>query len=162
MAQTRNVPDNPVMVPAFVREDDQPDGAAASLSRLAKPVADAIRLHRVKAFAPEQLHAEFLRIIREKALGRDSQQRLSSEQARDALRSFRELPITYLPSKQVAEEAERLTFECGISADDSWYVAAALAARAEFWMSHDHSDGLAEAARREGVAVRVLSRDRFT
>jgi predicted nucleic acid-binding protein len=161
MAQTRIVPDNSIMVPAFTRETGSLAGIAIDFTRLSKPVADAIRLHRLKAFAPDQLQVEFLRVIRDKALGRERANHIPIEAARDAVRSFWQLPITYLPSKQLAEEAERLTFEGQLSADDSWYVATAKMARAELWVSHEHADQLVELTRRQGIVVRILSRERY-
>src|SRR5437870_3579191 len=110
MSQTRIIPDNSILVPAFIREAASLGGERVDLTRLAKPVADAIRVHRLKAFAPDQLQVEFLRVIRNKALGREHREHISTEDAREALRSFWQLPITYLPCKQLAEEAERLTF----------------------------------------------------
>ena len=42
-------------------------------------------------------------------------------------------------------------------AADAWYLAAAMHAKADFWISHEHKDGLVAIAAKH-VTVRLLSR----
>jgi hypothetical protein len=74
---------------------------------------------------------------------------------------FFELPITPFAAADLAATALDLVRSAQIAPPDSWYVACALLARAELWLSHPHGDGLAQKARDAGADVHILVDERF-
>src|SRR5204862_5195151 len=66
------------------------------------------------------------------------------------------LPLVVVPLQEIIHHSGVLVFDENCPAPDSWYIASAAHASATLWMSHEHSDGLAQAARRH-VEVRLLS-----
>ncbi len=164
MAQRRRiVPDNSVLMPAFFQEEFQFRGNRLDLTRRARPLADAIRMQRVDAFAPDFLIHEFLKQAMEKARPRDESPRLDLELVNTQVEQFQSLPITYIPCDELIEGTWRLAVDDHLSIADAWYVACAMHCDAELWLSHEHSDGLAEhAARVHPGGLHMLVSERFT
>jgi predicted nucleic acid-binding protein len=158
----RIVPDASVMVPAFFREQIDRSGVPFNLTQAAKPIADAIRRHEVKAFAPEVLLPEFMMGVYRKCGPRNDRGVIEPELVEQQFSDFLALPIVFVPSKQLAEEAWRLARDQGVPPPDSWYAACAVSHDAELWISHPHGDRLAERAQQAGVQVYLLTDVRFT
>jgi hypothetical protein len=67
VSERRIVPDNSTMIPAFFHETLTVGGNPFDMSARARPIAEAIRLGRVNAFAPDALPIEFLDVAHRKA-----------------------------------------------------------------------------------------------
>ena len=65
------------------------------------------------------------------------------------------------PAAELATTALDLVRAHSISPVDSWYVACAIHAQAELWLSHAHDDGLAEKAQAAGAEVHLLTAEQF-
>lgn len=74
---------------------------------------------------------------------------------------FLELPITATPAAELAATALDLVRAHSIAPADSWYVACAIHAQAQLWLSHAHEDGLAEKAQAAGAEVHLLTAEQF-
>ncbi|MBI4578198.1 MAG: type II toxin-antitoxin system VapC family toxin [Planctomycetes bacterium] len=158
----RIVPDNSVILPAFFQEEFVYKNNRFDLTRRAKPLADAIRSRGVDAFAPDFLMHEFMAQATEKARCRDHSPVLEMDVVGRQLEQFRALPITYAPCNKLAPRAWTLATDLDLSVADAWYLACAIEYDAEFWLSHEHSDGLAErAARAHPGGVHLLVHERF-
>jgi len=75
--------------------------------------------------------------------------------------SFMSLPITAIAATELAAISFDLCKNAEIAPPDSWYVACAILADAELWISHDHADGLVDKARAVHDRVYTLTTRRF-
>ena len=158
----RIVPDASVILPAFFNERIAHKGASFDLTRVAKPIADAIRLQNVEAFAPEVLLPEFMAAAYRKCSLRNGRREIEPELVERQLFDFlHSLPIVFVPSKQLAENAWRLTRDQGVPPPDSWYVACAISHDAELWISHTHKDRFPEQALKAWRRVYLLTDSPF-
>jgi predicted nucleic acid-binding protein len=155
------VPDNSVMIPAFFPESLDRGGTPFDITARARPLAHAVRLRRVRAFAPGLLMEEFLKIAALKAAPRSGAASVEAADAEAHILDFATLPITYVPVQELLGVALDLVMREKIAAPDSWYVACAIVLGAELWISHEHEDGLVEKARRVHADVHVLTDERF-
>jgi predicted nucleic acid-binding protein len=162
MAKSRRiVPDNSVMMPAFFREEVDHGGNPFDLTRRAKPIADAIRMNEVAAFAPDLLFHEFMKGTHDKVSSRGGRPEVDLETASKLVDSFQSLRITYVPASELAERAWDLMANHAISPHDSWYLACAIHTDAELWVSHEHRDGFPSNARKVHEQVHLLTEQRF-
>jgi len=147
------------MIPAFFAEEMSYQGNQLDLTRRSEPIVRAIRGRTVKAFAPEQLIAEFLKVAARKIRdGVDGS--VATTQMEEFSRLFdRTIQVTPMYGLIIAAWDACLNFS--IPAPDSWYVACALACNAELWISHRQKDGIVDNARECGCVVRVLTEDAF-
>ena len=157
----RIVPDASVMLPAFFSEQIEHKGAGFDLTRSAKPIADAIRLRDVKAFAPDVLLPEFMGSAYRKCSPRRGRSEIALELADRQVSDFLLLPIVYVSSRDLAEDAWELARECGVPPPDSWYLACAMYYDAELWVSHSHEDRFPEQALKAWPRVYLLTERRF-
>lgn len=158
----RIVPDCSVLLPAFFPETLLVGGQSFDLSARARPLELAIRSRLVRAIAPDMLLAEFLKIAWSKASDRAGPQLVLCEEAREQIFRFLQLPIVSLAASRIAGATLDLMALQAIAPADSWYVACALQANAELWISHRHSDGLVEKATARGIDVHLLAEERFS
>ena len=96
-----------------------------------------------------------------KARPQGSARELSDDELTERYYSFLSLRITPIPASELAAAAFDLSVRGGIATADSWYVACAMFAGADLWVSHEHADGLIDAARRYHKRVFTLVTDRF-
>ncbi|MGH7213512.1 MAG: type II toxin-antitoxin system VapC family toxin [Tepidisphaeraceae bacterium] len=161
MAERRIVPDNSVMIPAFFPETLPYRGNDFDLSARARPIAESIRLAEVVAFAPDALFQEFLDVAYRKARPRSGGSSIGFDELEQQFIAFAKLDITTVPAPELAATALDLVRNAEISPADSWYVACAIHTDAEIWVSHEHSDGLIEKAKKVHRAVHTLTAERF-
>jgi predicted nucleic acid-binding protein len=161
MAHRRVVADASVLLPAFFPEILLYQGGEFDLSRRARPLAASIRSHRVSAFAPEILRHEFIDAARKKADTRTAAGVISIDAAYKRIDDFLDLPIVYVPGKQICVMAIDLMRKLSLSTADSWYLACAIHTDSEFWISHEHSDQLVGLARREHEQTYMLTHTAF-
>ena len=162
MPQQRiNVPDCSAIIPAFFPERLVIEGCEFDLSARARRMETAIRHGVVRATAPDVLLAEFLKIAWLKATDRRGSPTIEIDDAQSQILRFFELPITPAPAAELAATALDLVRAHSIAPADSWYVACAIYAQAELWLSHAHEDGLAERAQAAGAEVHLLTAEQF-
>jgi predicted nucleic acid-binding protein len=161
MSARRIVPDNSVLIPAFFKETLVFGGNSFDLSRRSRRVAEAIRGGAVRAFAPDLLHQEFLEVAYRKARPRSGIPVIDLETMKEQFLAFASLRITAVPASELTSTALDLVRSADISPADSWYVACALHADAELWISHDHADKLVDKARSARAKVFTLTTDPF-
>jgi len=69
--------------------------------------------------------------------------------------------IVYIPTMKLAAAAMTCCRDSDISAQDSWYLAAAEAYSAELWISHWHRDGFTVSASKAYGNVYTLDQNDF-
>jgi hypothetical protein len=154
----RIVVDNSAMLPAFFPEAEHNSFDAGLVTNRARALVQAIRTRRVNAFVPPSFFREFLNTATWELLrpgGWDSQR---AERIRAQWDDLLSLNLIVIPLHEILHHSATLVFENACPAPDAWYVAAAVHARAVFWMSHEHRDGLVKVASTY-VAVRLLSQE---
>ena len=157
MAHRRIVPDASVMLPAFFPEVLELGGSTFDLTKRALPVLHQIRLASVRAFAPEHLRHEFIHNAREKASPRTGAGQTGADDAFRRIEEMLSLPIVYVPGRAIADVALDVIRRFSISTADAWYLACAIHADAELWLSHEHADGIVQLARQVHPHVHVLT-----
>jgi predicted nucleic acid-binding protein len=160
MPRRRIVADASVMLPAFFPEVLPYRGNQFDLTRRAKPIAEQIRSRLVEAFAPEHLRHEFIKRALGKASPRDGAA-IAFDQAVEQVREFLKLPIVYVPGSKLVEVVFTCVEASGVSVADGWYLACAMETKSELWISHEHADGLVEAAREHHDKVYLLTERTF-
>jgi predicted nucleic acid-binding protein len=150
----RIVVDNSAIIPAYLPEDASDSYDAGLVTNRARALVRAIRLRRVNAYVPPSFFREFLNVIVAR-IGQ-SRDRQLFDQAREHWEDLLDLRLNTVPLKDLLPLLGPLTFDDFCPPADSWYVAAAMQTTATFWISHEHSDGLVEVARRH-ITVRLLS-----
>jgi predicted nucleic acid-binding protein len=149
------------MIPAFFRETLMVGGNPFDISARARPIAEAIRLGTVTAFAPDALPIEFLEVAHRKAKPRNAVATITAQEFENQFVRFMSLPITGVAAAELAAISLDLCNNAEISPADSWYVACAMLADAELWISHDHADGLVNKARAVHDRIYTLTTRRF-
>ena len=163
MAHRRIVPDASVMLPAFFPEVLELGEGTFDLTKRALPVVHQIRPASVRAFAPEHLRHEFIHNAREKASPRTGVGQIDVDDAFRRIEEMLALPIVYVAGREIANIAMDLIRQSPISTADAWYLACAIHADAELWLSlsHEHADGIVQLARRVHPHVYVLTSSTF-
>lgn len=140
----RIVPDNSVIIPAFFKE--------SARTQYSQKLVAAVQSGRVKAFAPEILLHEFIKV----AFAKD--QTLADPEITDRIEDFFTLnrDITYVPGAFLVSLVLQLRSH-HIYLPDSWYVACAIHYKAELWISHNQKDDLLGHAKEAGVRVCLLN-----
>ena len=158
----RIVPDASVILPGLFQETIQHRGNPFNLTQRAKPLVDAVRRRAVLARAPDVLIHEFTKWAHEKTSARKGAAGLDTSTVERQLFDFLSLEITYEPASRIARIAWGLMRNHQISPPDSWYLACAIRADAELWISHEHKDGFARNARKIHRKVHLLTEEKFT
>ena len=114
------------------------------------------------AFAPELLRFEFIETVNRKVSGYGAQQQVDKAIAQEHVFDFWELPIIWIPGKNLDYVAWDLIQNHKIALPDSYHLACAIINDAELWISHEHKDHFAEHARAVHDKVYTLTRDDFS
>ena len=104
---------------------------------------------------------EFTKTVIGSAWPRGDRSTIEPEDAKVQVERFLDLPIQYVPGKELSEHAWAYMTDYRLAPADSWYLACAVVYDAELWLSHAHADGFAEVARRIHEKVYTLTKDRF-
>ena len=158
MSLPRVVVDNSAVLPAFFPEAGSAAFDARLVTNRAVALVHAIRTRRVNAYVPPSFFREFLNVATRPLYERGGRSDELREEIRGQWEDLLSLPLIVVPSQEIIHHSGILAFDDFCPAADTWYVAAAVHARATFWMSHEHTDGLFAIASRH-VEVRLLSRD---
>lgn len=163
MSLRRAVLDASVVAAAHLPTKVPLGGQAFDPTRRAREVLRAVEGPHVRVYAPDILLSEYLTVAHRAMHPRVGQPLVSTEQAQHVVDEFLSLRFTYLPSLELVEDAWRVATHRRTSVADAWYIACALRVGhgCELWFTHEHADGTADAARAEGVDVRLLTHDRF-
>lgn len=151
----RIVPDTSVMIAAYFHEEFGDSGI--NLTRRAIPLVNALRLKKVKAFAPELLWSEFVSVAHRKAYGQSRSAEVTPELALGHIRSFLDLSITPVRNARLVEEAWGYSTKYQISAPDSFPLACAIRHDAELWIAAPSKDNFEKNARSAGADVHLLT-----
>lgn len=158
MSLPRIVVDNSAVLPAYFPEDRATAFNPRTVNQRAESLVHAIRARRVNAFVPPSFFREFLNVATRPLDARSGHAAETREMIHAQWLDLLTLPLIVIPVREIAHVSGELFFNDQCPAPDTWYVAAAIHAKATLWVSHDHSDGLVRAASRH-VAVRLLSRE---
>jgi len=164
LGRRRIVPDTSIVAAGYGLEAR---GAARHLMPRSQGVLLAIRSREVRAFAPELLATEMLKLLHDEGFGREHAPRITRDQADALANDFLRLPIVYTssppnsPRDTLGAIAWSLMRYAGIAPPDSWFVACAIYHDAELWISHVHADHLLENARAAGCSVHALNEKAF-
>jgi len=154
----RVVVDNSAVLPAFFPEAGSSAFDAGLVTNRAVALVHAIRMRRVSGYVPPSFYREFLNVATRPMNERGGRSDQIREEIRAQWEDLLSLPLVVVPLQEIIHHAGTLALDDFCPAADAWYVAAAVHARATFWMSHDHTDGLVAVASRH-VAVRLLSKE---
>ena len=160
MSVRRVVVDNSALMPAFFPEPTSRLFDAKLVTNRALSLMQAIRLKEVVAYVPPSFYREFLNNVAVLLNERMSvTQRLAlREDLVQHWNALLDLPLVTIDVRDIVWRAGDLSLREDCPSADSWYVAAAEHAKAKFWMSHRHRDGL-HAIASKFVQVGLLSED---
>jgi hypothetical protein len=152
----RVVVDNSAILPAFFPEVGDKLFDSGLVTNRSRALVQAIRTRRVKAYVPPSFFREFLHTATFGLSKPGGWNDLKAAEVRAQWDELIALKLIAVPLDEIIDHSAILTFQDRCPATDSWYVAAAVHARAEFWMSHEHKDGLVTVASKH-IKVRLLS-----
>lgn len=158
MSLRRIVVDNSAMQPAFFPEPRSDHFDAGLVTNRARSLVNAVRLSRVRAYVPPSFFREFLNVALARLDARGGRTADDVDYVRAQWDDLLTLGLITVPLEEIVHHSGILALDEQCPPADAWYVAAAVHARADFWMSHEHSDGLVAAASRH-VKVRLLSKE---
>lgn len=151
----RIVPDTSVIVEALLTS-----GGGVRQAR-ANQLLSAVLNNSVITFAPDTLLVEFTKVAFNYHHGARREVSMAVEEIDAQLDSFLTMPFVYVPSEDLAISAIHHTRAHHLSPTDFWFLAAAEQHAAELWISHEHTDGFTEIARRVYEKVYTLADDDF-
>lgn len=152
------VVDNSAMLPAFFPEDENPNFDAGLVTNRSRGLVHSIRQRRVNAYVPPSFFREFLNVAMMPLNRPGTKPQGLLQNIREQWEDLLSLPLIVVPLEEILHHSGILAFEDLCPATDTWYVATAVHAKATFWMSHEHHDGLASIASRH-VKVRMLYKE---
>ena len=156
------VPDTPALVPAYFAERFVVDGKPFPLRQRSERLLNAILVGEVITFAPQILRFEFLSTASQYKTGYRGKVSIGEHEFREIMEDFLfDLPITYVPGRELDFVALDLINNQFLSPPDAYHLACAMSRNAELWVSHEHSDGFVENARRVHNKVYTLVSDNF-
>jgi hypothetical protein len=157
MSLSRIVVDNSAILPAYFPESGDRLFDAGLVTNRARALVQAIRVRQVNAYVPPSFFREFLNVASQPLYQPGGRTTDQVEHIRAQWEDLLSLPLIVVPLDPLIHQCGNFVFNDFCPAADTWYVAAAVHTRATFWISHEHSDGLAGIASKY-VDVKVLSK----